>query len=409
MAGRRLLDVAALFNASRGIVRQHIALRQQQFDVFTRTSSLAKAVKSQAERYTETAKAASFLASRMNEDKPSWTYEATESTEAERTPKDAPIPSASTVETEASQAANFPKEGISQDHFYEKSASNSSTDPAPKDALPVRQEKADRYPLPDGTIPPSGSNIEKEPLVQNQKFATLGGLPTQSSAESTIPVPHHPDYTLTPDEARLLQREYEKQIPSCPVDGKEGHTRDSIVKGFDDDSFYHPSEHTSPVLSTLPRIKVPKHVNSVQANDPHVASTDINSDSYSSAVQTTTSPKQEADPLTGEEDVPQGVNTAIFSSARIARSLGGRTHSSPGSISNQKPSRTAPEQASSAIASAKSQQSHASSVETEPAEKEVNINVRTPNVSIYPGQTQDQARELIADSSVVDNCGCRYV
>src|SRR5690242_15028632 len=99
MAGRRLLDVAALFNASRGIVRQHIALRQQQFDVFTKTSSLAKAVKSQAKRYTETAKAASFLASRMNEDKPSWTYEATESTEAGSTSKDAPIPSASTAET----------------------------------------------------------------------------------------------------------------------------------------------------------------------------------------------------------------------------------------------------------------------------------------------------------------------
>lgn len=72
MAGKRLLDAAKLFNAARNVGKQHLVLRQEQWDVYSRTSSLAKAVKSQTDRVTVTANAAYELAKRMNETGPSW-------------------------------------------------------------------------------------------------------------------------------------------------------------------------------------------------------------------------------------------------------------------------------------------------------------------------------------------------
>ncbi len=152
MAGKRLLDLAALFNASRGVAQKHIALRARQVDVYNRTSTLAKAVKNQTDRVTETAKAASFLASRLNESGPAWTLEAADAPGGSRTAPDDPIPSKES--TEGGQVPK-PKDGIEQDHFYERSTGNSMTDPIPEDDLEIHQEKADSYPLPDGTISPT--------------------------------------------------------------------------------------------------------------------------------------------------------------------------------------------------------------------------------------------------------------
>ena len=137
MAGRRLLDVAALLSASKGIAQRHVALRQQQLDVFLRTSSVAKAGKAYAERYTETAKAAAILAGRMNEDRPAWTYEATDGAQTtNQTPgqQQAPIPNPDTLKA---KATNTTAEGIKQDHFYEASQQNAATEAPPKDELHV--------------------------------------------------------------------------------------------------------------------------------------------------------------------------------------------------------------------------------------------------------------------------------
>lgn len=72
MAGKRLIDAAKLFNAGGSVAKQHISLRKQQWDLFTNTSSLAKAVKGQTDRVTVTARAAVELAKRFNEDVPGW-------------------------------------------------------------------------------------------------------------------------------------------------------------------------------------------------------------------------------------------------------------------------------------------------------------------------------------------------
>lgn len=74
MAGRRLLDAARLVNVGASVAKQHYRLRRQQWDVYSQTSSLVKAVKSQTDRVTVTVGAAIELAKRFNETNPPWQH-----------------------------------------------------------------------------------------------------------------------------------------------------------------------------------------------------------------------------------------------------------------------------------------------------------------------------------------------
>lgn len=294
MAGRRLLDAAALFNASRGIARKHVALRQEQFDRFTKTSSIAKAVKTEAARYTETAKAASFLASRLNEDKPQW------ASEAETTPGDSAQKVAPHPHTESAE---------------------------PNEARHIIQGEASMPGYMDGAIPPSKPDIDKlerDRSILSEQPSKAENVHPKQPVEPSL---HGLDSHLTSDEARRLQRRYENQIPSYASDGKADGPRNDADNGFDNDSSYRPLEYKSPILSSLPRVKVPKHPSNVQADDAHLNNQGLNSDSYSSPVQNPVgSPVRKSEILTEEEDIPEGINTAVFSSSRVAKSLGGRTH-----------------------------------------------------------------------------------
>ncbi|PMD43391.1 kinase-like protein [Hyaloscypha variabilis F] len=329
MAGKRLLDVAALFNASRGVVQKHVALRARQVDVYNRTSTIAKALKNQTDRVTETAKAASFLASRLNESGPAWTSEAAETPAESQSRQDGPIPSKES--TEGGQASKS-KNGLEQDHFYERSTGNSTADPVPEEELEVQQERADSYPLPDGTIPPAKSGLNVNP-VDHEAFSTrpqdeavkrpleIEGLqPTLSNASTIISPPRKP---LSPESARKLQRQSELQIPSKSADALDDTVPGPLEMGHDKDSFYRKSRHTSPVLSSLPRVKTPKHTSSTQGVDSHLPEGQINSDSFYTAGSSESITAVAAVPE--QDEVPEGVDTALFYSPRVARLLGGRT------------------------------------------------------------------------------------
>ena len=67
MSGRRLLDIAAIYRASRDVAAKHSALRKGQLEVYSRLSSIPRAVRSQTSRFTETFKAASALSQRLSE------------------------------------------------------------------------------------------------------------------------------------------------------------------------------------------------------------------------------------------------------------------------------------------------------------------------------------------------------
>ncbi|KAL2815940.1 ABC1 family-domain-containing protein [Aspergillus granulosus] len=70
MSGKRLLDAIQFLNVTKSVATKHLAVRQRQLDVFTRTSSLTKGIKSQTDGLILTAKAAAELAKRFNDPPP---------------------------------------------------------------------------------------------------------------------------------------------------------------------------------------------------------------------------------------------------------------------------------------------------------------------------------------------------
>lgn len=71
MSGRRLLDAIQVLNVTKSVAAKHLAVRQRQLDVFTRTSSLTKGIQSRTEGLILSAQAAAALARRFNEPSPS--------------------------------------------------------------------------------------------------------------------------------------------------------------------------------------------------------------------------------------------------------------------------------------------------------------------------------------------------
>lgn len=71
MSGRRLLDAIQFLNVSKTVAAKHLAIRQHQLDVYTRTSSLTKGIKDQVDGLVLTAQAAAALTRRFNDSPPS--------------------------------------------------------------------------------------------------------------------------------------------------------------------------------------------------------------------------------------------------------------------------------------------------------------------------------------------------
>ncbi|KAL1615567.1 hypothetical protein SLS56_011774 [Neofusicoccum ribis] len=329
MAGRRLLDAAKLFNATRAVAKQHIALRSHQFDIYTKTSTVAKAVKNQTDRITVTARAAIALSQRFNEPPPS--YARSEATSAER---DEHIPRQSTVKGDDGPIEQ--KAGLEQDHHYNRSEHNAVHQPPPEEDLEVKQQQSDRRPLPDGTIPTAEADFRsdpekadtfserpspepaKAPLAQEKALGSESIRPV-SSSESTIPTPNARD-ELSADEARRLQREAESQIP-----GRSADSEGNLTTEPDADVFQFRSGKTSLEFSSLPRVKIPKVAETAQGGKEEVDTGAINADVYYSA-----DGQGKNDPIPGgqaipeQEEVPEGINLDVFHSPRVARILGAR-------------------------------------------------------------------------------------
>lgn len=384
MAGRRLLDAAKLFGASRSIAKQHFAIRNQQWDTFTQTSSLARAVKNQTDRVTVTARAAYALAKRVNENGPSYSR-------GYRSPTENDEPHIRRQENvQATNTTGGYEEGLAQDHHYKRPTENTVGDELPKDDLNVVQEEAARNPLPDGTIPPKGAAIGaresvqgtdtyaerpvsepvKDPLqdqrdldVTQNKAArhplpdgtipqegaqldtdtlpgsgeTYGdrpvpeplkdplagssteGLHPAESNKSTIPIPEAP-VGHTAQHNREAQRQSEFQIPS--ISGSEEKTPTA-----GQDTYSERPGVTSPELSSLPRMKIPRYEEDTQGGDEHVKDGQINQDVYySSKGHPKMPPIPSVEAVPASDDVPEGINTDVFHSPHVAALLnsGGR-------------------------------------------------------------------------------------
>lgn len=309
MSGKRVLDAVALLSATRSIAIKHFDIRLSQVDVYTKTSSIFKAAQSRAPPPLAAA-AQSFSQSVSKAAKI-----------GEHIPNNVP---------EADAVSSASREGVKQDHFYKKSDHNATIDPVPEEDLEVTQKQASRQPLPDGSIPPTDSIIragsEDAETFYNRPTAEAGQQPTQgsgehldiaSSGQSTIPEPAI-QKPLSPDAARKAQRQSESQIPTNTADPPNPEDDGSPEFSVDQeqDVFYQPPDSTSPVLSALPRMRVPKIENDVQAGDSHIPQ-GLNADVYYSGNKDDETKNTEDEP--SEEQLDQ-----IFHNPRIARLLGNK-------------------------------------------------------------------------------------
>ncbi|KAL8772623.1 MAG: hypothetical protein Q9209_002284 [Squamulea sp. 1 TL-2023] len=333
MTGKRLLDAAALFNATRSVVSRHTALRTRQFEAYQKTSSLAKAVKNQTDRITLTVQAASALAGRLQKSNDSYSTQSSSQGPKRQAPQ---VPSHDSVQSPA--RAPSQKEGLEQDHFYERSPQNSTTQPPPAHDIDVKQETAQRYPLPDGSIPPAESCLtsstsdedassslqQTEPLkapLTKENPQIEAKLEPISSGQTSIPDPSNKPNTPPPEEARKLQREAEKQIPSRAAESPPA----ELSIGQEQDVFYTPSPKAGRVLSALPRVKLPKNTVDEQDSVERFSNQQINQDVfYSSAPngQEQTVPEQQAIPQQSEPS--DDLYSELFHSPKVAKILKGR-------------------------------------------------------------------------------------
>jgi len=328
MAGRRLVDAAKLFNASKSVAQKHIALRSSQLDAFNKTSSLAKAVKNQTDRITLTAAAAIELSKRFSDEAPAYARAAAEKATSTPPGHHDNIPRRETAERKAGTARV--KEGLEQDHHYDRSEQNSTVRPPPEEELEIAQKEAPRRPLPDGTIPTSGVTLEqeergqdtfserpvpeapKDPLAEERQDPTRQedeGIKPVESDETTIPLPGQPRGQSTASSESIPSHADDIQQP--PVSS----LIQDLRKGHDRDVFYARSVESQPAPPSRPHTQIPSHTATKQGSDRHVDEKQLNQDVFYS---------QQA---TEQEDLPEGVNTDVFHSKKVAKMLGSDSYS----------------------------------------------------------------------------------
>lgn len=346
MSAKRVLDAAAVYQASHGVATKYFALRRHQLNAYSKTSTLARAVKNQSDRITLTVRAASALAERFDGPGPEYSTQAKAPNNPEQNTS---IPSEKSVQG----AANVSRkpQGLEEDHFFQKSQANTTAEPVQDEQLGVTQERATGNPLPDGSILSVGaedgqtkrdedvfSSIPptepaKGPLSGRSQEADSALKPT-SSARSSILRPSAGTKSPPADEAKRLQRQAEKQIPSQAAEPPltEASTPDTVSSSAasakdssvnqQQDAFYSPSSKTGEVLSALPRVKLPRATAVTQEGDPRVPDVRINQDVFYSSDQANKSeavPEVQAVPE--QEGPSEDLYSELFHSPKVAKLL----------------------------------------------------------------------------------------
>ena len=296
MSGKRILDAIAVLNAARTVAYQHFIIRQSQLELYARTSSFTRGINGASQ-------------ARKGANNVTHSFNKSTNTAANAKPSSGPeTPNPQTVEGEGQPIKRT--EGLEQDHHYNRSQGNSVADSVPEQDLEIQQGKAERYSLANDTIALARSG--------------LGQVVTGTQ-------------DLSSEDAMKLQRQSEAQIPSksaeppttkafsttLPPDGESS----EFGVEQEQDVFYQPPNSTAPVLSALPRFKIPKVEEDVQGGDPHVPQK-INADVfYSSRRLSQNDIANQTD--AAQEHLSEEMMSSLFHSPRIARLLGAN---SPGGI-----------------------------------------------------------------------------
>ena len=341
MTGRRLLDVAAIFKASRGVAAKHVALRQNQLDVYSKTSSLAKSIKTQTDRVALTVNAASDLAERFSRPGPD---RSTQASQSRRSSQSTPTRSQDGVSGVNERSEK--RSGLSQDHFYERSDQNARVELPSENSLALKQEKAQKYRLSDGSILPADpaevpkrdkesysqlpqTETVRAPLADGRKETGEGQKPTSSGKMSIFNSAVGGDST-TSGKDENLQQQAEKQIPSQAAEHPPAaHSGEPSLEADRDQGVFHtPSLSAERVMSALPHIKSQTNIMDAQEGHELVPDARTNRDVvYPSTSNSEKLAIPQAQAIPEQAQPIDEAYTEIFHSPRVARMLGGQPRS----------------------------------------------------------------------------------
>ena len=338
MTGKRLLDAAAMYMAARGVASKHLALRIHQLNVYSKTSTLVKAVQSQSDRVTFTVKAGAALANRFDESGPQYS---TQNYPAEST-GDSSNGSRQNV-VRGSNETTQEEQGLAQDHFNEKSNENTTAQPLPEGKLAVRQAKAEKLDLPDETTPSTGN----EAAVPRQDGDTFYEIPkTKPGADILAEKQPNHDGKIqhaSPKKessnpldknAEQLKRQRENPIPSQAAESPPKSASDSEATTTtanepsrlnilqEQEPFTGRTSSDGQVSSAQPQVRTPRDTKGIQESDMPNSGNQINNNAiHTQIARNRQQAVLEAQAIPEQNEVPEETYSEIFHSRKVAKML----------------------------------------------------------------------------------------
>lgn len=333
MTGRQLLDAMYVLKASRSVLAKHIGLRRRQLDVYSKSSSLAKAIQTQTSRFPVVARTISNLTDQVKK-----------SQSSRLNLSSRPVPQFSSKHgpqiTKSEEAVGGGNTVSDRDtaHFETKPGANLTTGHVTGEELGRRagNESAssakDNKPSPsrgrDTFSQRSTTEFQHDSLADTDR-KSAESLQPDSTNRTSIPTPSKYQSSIEPDRARKLQRLAERQVPSVSAEAHlpsetqiptSNHTHGEPDTTKQQDVFFTRPVHASPVLSSLPRVKLPTNTTSTQDGIENLSDTDINQDVFYSA-KTAGNLAPDAQNLLEDGQPSDAMYSEIFQSPRVARFL----------------------------------------------------------------------------------------
>jgi aarF domain-containing kinase len=186
---------------------------------------------------------------------------------------------------------------------------------------------------------------------------------------------------------RRAQRLAEEQIPSMEADA-EGSLKQA---DFGRDTFGERTGSVSPELSSLPRVKLPKHLADGQGGDVHVEEKGLNQDVYYSAAKA-------EEPAPALEETPEGVDLNIFSSSKVSQALGrsGADRANPYAGRKKMAAKPLPEM----VAAMERRKNQGSVKPVDAASPVADIPTEKPAPAAMDAETEKLAESIMKDSAV---------
>ncbi|KAL4750215.1 hypothetical protein BDW72DRAFT_176282 [Aspergillus terricola var. indicus] len=266
MSGKRLLDAIQFLNVAKSVATKHLAVRQQQLDIYTRTSSLTKGIKSQTDGLILTAKAAAALAKRFNDGSP---------------------PQSSTTPVRPSESSPSAQKDQGTETKIPSAVSGASPNAGRGQLRASPQQEEFYQPSREPAAEPAGTPRVEVPQATSN---TQVGL----------------DKDINADVYQLSARASHEKDAS-------GHTGADRFNVSAQQEAYQPAPDPAAGRARAPEVVLPQAISSTQT----MMNQDINADVYHSPVD----PKSESQ----QQDLPDEMIKDLFHSPKVARSLARKT------------------------------------------------------------------------------------